>query len=626
MLQDIRHNIQGTTAKIVIGLIVVSFSIFGIESILVGGGGSSVAEVNGEEVTPQELQQAVNTQKRRLIAMMGDNIDPAMLDDEVLSAGALENLINRKLLMQSAEAMDLAVSEREIGRVIGSMEQFQIDGEFSPQLYTSVLSSAGYTPGYFKQTLRDDITLNQLSGGLAGSEFATPLERSLNARLGAEQRDLRYLTIPLDKFVNDQVATEEEIEAYYKANPNDFQTAESVVLEYIELSAEDFRAPVDETAVQEAYRLEVDNAQYKTENRVSHILFEAGADESAEEVQARIDAARARLAEGVDFAEVAREFSDDVGSSTMGGDLGFSSGDAFPPEMEDAIAGLELNTVSDPVKTDAGIHLIKVTERREGSPPTLEELRPQLEDQLQLAAARVELLRTVEQLRDLVFNAESLDGPAAELDLEVQRSEPVTRTQSEGLFAHPALAAAAFSEEVLDEGHNSDVIELSGDRFVVLREHNHSLPEVMPLAEVRDDIAAIITENKARAMVAAEAGQAVRQLRNGADPEQVATSTGYEWQTELAASRRSTTVPNDVLSHAFSMPRPGAGETVVDYIMGSGGDARIIALEKVEEGRYDELEQTQQALLEQQISREYAELLNREFIGGLRAGADISVM
>jgi peptidyl-prolyl cis-trans isomerase D len=626
MLQDIRHNIQGTTAKIVIGLIVVSFSIFGIESILVGGGGSSVAEVNGDEVTPQELQQAVNTQKRRLIAMMGDNIDPAMLDDEVLRAGALDNLINRKLLMQSAQAMDLAVSEREIGRVIGSMEQFQIDGEFSPQLYTSVLSSAGYTPGYFKQTLRDDIAMNQLSGGLAGSEFATPLERSLNARLGAEQRDFRYLTIPLDKFVSDQVATEEEIEAYYKANQNDFLTAESVVLEYIELSAENFRAPVDETAVQEAYRLEVDNAQYKTENRVSHILFEAGADESAEEVQARIDAARARLAEGVDFAEVAREFSDDVGSSTMGGDLGYSSGDAFPPEMEDAIAGLELNTVSDPVKTDAGIHLIKVTERREGSPPTLEELRPQLEDQLQLAAARVELLRTVEQLRDLVFNAESLDGPAAELDLEVQRSEPVTRTQSEGLFAHPALAAAAFSDEVLDEGHNSDVIELSGDRFVVLREHNHSLPEVMPLAEVRDDIAAIITENKARAMVAAEAGQAVRQLRNGADPEQVATSTGYEWQTELAASRRSTTVPTDVLSHAFSMPRPGSGETVVDYIMGPGGDARIIALERVTEGRYDDLEQSQQALLEQQISGEYAKLLNSEFVSGLRAGADISVM
>ena len=626
MLQDIRHSIKGTTAKIIIGLIVVSFSIFGIESILVGGGGSSVAEVNGEEVTPQELQQAVNTQKRRLITMMGDDVDPAMLDDEVLSAGALESLISRKLLMQSAQAMDLAVSEREIGRVIGSMEQFQIDGEFSPQLYTSVLSSAGYTPGYFKQTLRDDITLNQLSGGLAGSEFATSLERSLNARLGAQQRDFRYLTIPLDKYESDQAATAEEIEAYYDANKNDFLTAESVELEYIELSAEDFRVPVDEDAVREAYQLEVAGAQYKTENRVSHILFEQGPDESPEDVQARLDGALARLAEGVDFAEVAREFSDDVGSSGMGGDLGYSSGDAFPPEMEDAIAGLELNTVSIPVTTDAGIHLIKVTERREGSPPTLEELRPQLEEQLQLAAARVELVRTIEELRDLVFIAENLDSPAAELDLEVKRSEPVTRAQSDGLFGYPALVAAAFSEEVLDEGHNSEVIELSGDRFVVLRVHNHNLPEVMPLADVRDEIAATITLDKARAMVAAEAGQVVRQLRNGADPEGVASAAGYQWQTELAADRRNTTVPTDVLRHAFSMPAPSGGEPVVDYILGPGGDARIIALDRVEEGRYDDLEQTQQALLEQQISREYAELLNREFISGLRAGADISVM
>ena len=170
------------------------------------------------------------------------------------------------------------------------------------------------------------------------------------------------------------------------------------------------------------------------------------------------------------------------------------------------------------------------------------------------------------------------------------------------------------------------MIELSGDKFVELREHTHNVPAVRPLADVRDDIAAIITERKARALVAAEAGQAVRQLRNGAGPEEVATKTGYEWQTELAADRRNTAVPSDVLSHAFSMPKPAAGETVVDYVMGPGGDARIIALDRVTEGRFDDLEQSQQAMLEQQISGEYAELLNREFVSGLRAGADISVM
>ena len=126
MLQDIRQNIQGTAAKIVVGLIVVSFSIFGIESILVGGGGGGVAEVNGEEISPLELQQSINAQKRRLIAMMGDRLDPAMLDDELLSPQSLQSLINRKLLTQSAASMKLAVSEREMGALIAGMDQFQL--------------------------------------------------------------------------------------------------------------------------------------------------------------------------------------------------------------------------------------------------------------------------------------------------------------------------------------------------------------------------------------------------------------------------------------------------------------------------------------------------------------------
>ena len=146
MLQDLRKNVQGTTAKIVVGLIVISFSIFGIESILLGGGGSSVAEVNGDEITPMELQQAVNTSKRRLIGMMGDSLDPALLDDERLRPQALESLIARKLEVQAADDMGLAVSEREIGAVIGGMEQFQVDGRFSPDLYKSLLSSSGFTP------------------------------------------------------------------------------------------------------------------------------------------------------------------------------------------------------------------------------------------------------------------------------------------------------------------------------------------------------------------------------------------------------------------------------------------------------------------------------------------------
>jgi peptidyl-prolyl cis-trans isomerase D len=228
MLQDIRKSTQGTAAKVVIGLIVISFALFGIESILLGGGGSSVAEVNGESVSPMELQQAVDTQRRQLIAMLGNDVDPELLDEQRLGARALEGIISRKLLLQSAQAMGLTVSEAELGAVIGGMEQFQLDGQFSPDMYKSLLASAGYTPGTFKQALKDYLMLTQLRSGLAGSDFATSAELALNARVLAEQRDIRYLTIPLESFLAASEPQAAEVEAWYQTNQERFMSEESV--------------------------------------------------------------------------------------------------------------------------------------------------------------------------------------------------------------------------------------------------------------------------------------------------------------------------------------------------------------------------------------------------------------
>jgi peptidyl-prolyl cis-trans isomerase D len=626
MLQDIRKSTQGPAVKIIIGLIVISFAAFGIESILLGGGGNSVAEVNGEEVSAFELQQAVNTAKRRLISMMGDNLDPAMLDDERLTPQALDGLISRKLELQAAQDLGLAISEQQIGAVVGGMEEFQIDGKFSPELYTSLLSESGYTPAYFKQSLTGDLVIGQLRSGLAGSDFATPSELGATARIVAEQRDIRYLTIPVDRFRQETEVGDEEVAAYYEANRDNFMTAETVSLDYIELRPEDFYQPVDESALREAYELEKNSYAYATENRVSHILFEEREGESAEEQQARVEAARDALDAGTEFAEVAGQYSDDVGSASAGGDLGFSSGDAFPEAMEEAIAALEVGAVSEPVETEAGIHLILVTERREGEAPDFDQLRSQLESRLQEDEAIVELLRVVESLRDLSFNSEDLSAPAEELDLTVERSEPVTRNEPEGLFSSPALLEAAFSEEVLDNGHNSEVIELAGQHFVVLRVHTHNLPEVRPLDEVRDDIAARISEEMSRDAVRVEAERLLAELRDGASVESLANERGLEWQVELGADRGNPNVPPQVLARAFQLPRPGEAGSQVDYALLPGGDAVVIELSRVSAGGIDSMNAADRERLAQQLRSEYGGLLDAEYRNGLRASAEINVM
>lgn len=623
MLQDIRQNAQGTAAKIIVGVIVISFALFGIESILLGGGGNSIAEVNGEEISPQELQQSIDTQKRRLISMMGNNFNPAMLDDERLAAQALESLISRKLLVQSARDMDLAVSEGEIGSLVGNMEQFKADGVFSPEVYKSVLSSAGYTPAYFKQVLHDDMLVNQLRSGLAGSDFATPAELSLTARVVSEQRDVRYVTIPQEKFISAAPISKEEIAAYYSNHQSEFRTRESVDLDYIELTLEDFIQPADEQAVLEAFEIAKEGFQYQPRNRVSHILFESTEDGSVDQ---RLAQAQAKLGEGVSFADVAKELSDDVGSASRGGDLGYSDGQAFPEEMEAVIADLQPGAVSAPLETDAGIHLIVVTERSEGEAPSLEEMRPQLEATIQADEARLELVRTVESLKDLVFNAEDLESPATELDLSVASVTGVTRTQGEGVFANEPLLAAAYSEEVLESGHNSEVIELSNDTFVVLRVRAHNVPEAKPLATVQEDIVATIVANNARAALTAAAEKALGQVRSGVSVEDIAEAQGYEWQVELGVNRSNSAVSADVLRRAFELPQPEANTASADYILTQAGDAVVIKLVAVNAGDYASLQKPEQQQIQQQISSEFGSLVNTEFDRGLREGAEISTV
>lgn len=624
MLQDIRKSTRGTTAKVIIGVIVLSFALFGIESILVGGNSNSVAEVNGEAVTPMELQQVVDTQRRQIVSIMGDNVDPAMLDEQRLTSAALESIINRKLLMQAATGLGLTVSERELGAMISGMEQFQVDGRFAPDLYKGMLASAGYTPATFKRALKDDLVLNQLRAGLSGTEFATPVELALNAEVLAEQRDIRYLTIPLALFRDNAVVDEATIEAFYADNEARFMTPESVELNYVELSLEDFMQPVAEAAIEEEYRIEAQSYQYQDENRVSHILLERRSGESDDDFAERLAEVQAALAAGTDFAEVAAALSDDIGSASSGGDLGFTAGDAFPAAMEEAIAVLEVGAISGPVQTEAGTHLLKVTERREAGAPSLAQLRPELEQRLQERQAKLALLSAVEQLRDLAFTADSLARPARELDLEVKRSEPLLRDQPTGPLAHPLIVRAAFSEDVLERGHNSEVLELPENRFVAVHLHRYNPSAVQDLEAVREDIVAAIAEQRARDELIAAAEQAVAAIASGESVEALATRLDYEWQVELGARRDSRMVPRAVLQRAFALGAPGA-EPEVDYLVEPGGDARVVQLLRVTPGNLATLSTEEQSGLARRIRDEYGAIVQVEHQQGLLADADLTV-
>ena len=624
MLQSMRQGAQSTAAKIIIGLIVLSFAAFGLETLLPGGAGTSVAEVNGEEITPFALQEAVTQQKRQLVSILGDDIDPALLDDDRLQPRALDSLIQRTLMLQKSSALNLVASEAQVGKSITSIEAFQLNGEFSADAYRSVLANAGYTPERFRRAQAEDILLTQLQTAISETEFTTTTERAAAANVVAEERDVRYLVVSDSDLVSDDDLSDEALRQYYDENQAAFFNPEKIIAEYIVLEPADFVVSVDEDVVRDQFESVKDEYEVAEQARVSHILLIQGDDESDADFASRLAQVSDRLAGGYEFADVAAELSDDLGSASMGGELGFTDGTAFPEAMEDAIAALTApGEISPPVETDAGTHFIRLEERISGESVDYDSVKAELRASIEAAEAERELLIAVEELRDLAFNAVDLAGPAEAIGAEVQRSSPFSVDDGVGLFEESRLRDVAFAADVKEAGNNSDVVEISGQRYVVLRVSEIKPPQVAPLAEVEAEVRAQVQASAEAAALSNITQTAEQMLKDGESFEAAAKVLGLEWRVELAATRLSSQLPRAVLDAAFDLS--ASEENALRTVPVPGEGYAVVQLARVSAGALSQLNQGEQQQIGALRSSEQQRLAFDEFLLHQRDVADIVV-
>ena len=624
MLQSMRQSTQSTAAKVIIGLIVLSFAAFGLETLLPGGSGTSVAEVNGEEITPFALQEAITQQKRQLVSVLGDDIDPALLDDDRLQPRALQSLIQRALLLQKSTALNLVASEAQVGKSITAIEAFQLNGVFSPDAYKSVLANAGYTPERFRQTQAEDIVLTQLQTAISDTEFATQTELSAMANLIAEERDVRYLVIPETEFVAETDLSDEALKNYYHRNEATFFYPEQVVVDYVLLDPADFVVSVDESVVEEQFEAVKDEYEVAEQARVSHILLIQEGDESDAAYGQRVADVAERIGRGEDFTALAAELSDDLGSASLGGELGFTDGTAFPDEMEAAIAALaEPGDISGAVETDAGTHFIRLEERIAGDSVDYASVRAELRASIEAAEAERDLLVAVEELRDLAFNAPDLSGPAAAIGAEVRVSAPFSLGQGAGLFADTRLRELAFSDDVKVSGNNSEVLELSGQRFIAVWVRDIREPQIAPFAEVETEVRRGLRAELETAELADITERAETLLASGESLEAVANALGVEWRVELAATRLTSQLPQPILESAFAMPQGQTGALRTVSVPGEG--YALVQLARVTPGDVAALSSAETEQLADLRSGEQQRLSFDEFLVFQRNAADVVI-
>jgi peptidyl-prolyl cis-trans isomerase D len=578
MLQDIRENSQGTIAKIIIGLLIVSLSIWGMDAIIGGFSGEpEVATVNGEAITEREFLRVVQLESQQRLSRM-ERPDQSLLDEDQIRSDVLQSLIQQKVLTQDAQEQGLALSDADIDALITQMPQFQVDGVFNSDRFVAAVRNMGMGVTEFRETMRQQYVINQIRAGIAQSGLSASQNAAQVLAIQNQTRDFRVATLSRSS-VSDQVSvTEEEIAAYYEENAEDFQEPEQVTARYIVLSLEALAESIDITDQEvQAYYQERASDLAREERRASHILIEDGAD--AEET---ITTIQEQLAAGESFSALAEEYSVDTVSAEQGGDLGYAGRGVYDPAFEEALFSLEEGQVSESVSTSFGVHLIRVTDVRRSAVPPLAELQDQLRRDLARSRANERFAQVRTDLADQAYSEDNLEVPAQNLGLEIRSKQGITRDGGEPPFDHAGLVRQLFSEDVLDDGFNTELIDVGDNMSVVARVGEYFEARQRPLADVAPQIRSQLTRQKTEEALLERADAMVAELKAGADASSLSLG---EWTAYSDQGRSTASLSSSVMSAVFSLGRPDGSPVYGSEISGSG--VTIIALDAVEEGVVD---------------------------------------
>ena len=629
MLQTIRERAQGWIAWVIVILISIPFALWGIQSYLGVGAEPVVATVNGIEITQREFDMRYQDMRMRLRDRLGAAYRPELFDEKTMRAQVLDSMIQENLLLQVSHGLGLRASDQELRVAIISNPAFQKDGRFDKATYDRMLELQGSRGSQYEEGLRQRIVGTQLQRAVAASALITEREVAEAVRLDRQLRQVTYIRLPKSVFVSDDAVAEVDVEAYYQANQERFQSPERVKLSYLILDAEsiDQAQTPDEEELLRRYEDEVERFRQPEQRRARHILvtLDAGADEQSEaEAKSRIESVRARVLAGEDFSTIAKELSEDPGTASQGGDLGLFGQGLMDPAFDQAVFALETGALSEPVRSQFGYHLIEVTEILPESQKPFEEVREQLVAEVTKSNAEGLFYDWAEQLANLAYeNPDSLEPAAEALGITLQVSDWVDRTGGEGVLANPKVIAAAFSDDVLSEGLNSELIEPERNvlKAIALRvlEHEEAAPK--SLETVRDDITAALRAQHAEASAKAAAEKIAVGLESG--EELTFSLADYEANDAGLITRNAAEVLAGVRELAFSLPRPAEGSASFGSSVLANGDAVVVTVSKVVDGVLAELDEAERARAKRELEQYFGTSYYEQLLADLERRANI---
>ncbi|WP_165310761.1 peptidylprolyl isomerase [Vibrio ziniensis] len=575
MMDRLREGVNSIAVKIILGLIILSFIFAGVGSYLVSGSNNAAAKVGNTEIDRGQFEQAYQNERNRMQSQMGDYFANLLADPAYVASfrkSVLDRMINDVLIEQHANSLGLTVSDAQVRKLILDMPQFQSAGKFDQDIYQAALRRAGFSAESFAEYLRRDLLRSQLTSALQGSEFILKGEIDTQSALIAQTRDIRTVTLSLKDFASKATISDEDAQKYYSENTEHYTRPEQVKVAYIELSAEKMaeQVAISDEQVKEYYQEHLDKYSTAEQREVSHILVQ-GDDEA--KAQAILD----ELNAGADFAKLAEEKSEDIGSSDNGGSLGWIEHDTMDPAFDAAAFSLaSVGDVSDLVKSDFGYHIIKLDGIKASVAKPLAEVAAEIKTELASQKAVDSFYELQTQLEKVAFEyPDSLDAAAKAISAQVVKTDFISQSDMPELLQNAAVQQAIQSPEVKEDGLNSSVIEVAPEHIVVVRVEETRPEMVLPLEVVKEQVIAQLSNVKGEQQALELSDKLLAALKQG--------DKSLLEENKLAFGELETVDRGYPLAQAvYAMPKPQANQVVYAQTKDLDGNIVLVELSKVE--------------------------------------------
>jgi len=587
MLQDMRKSAQGTVAKIVVGFIIVIFALFGVESIVGSiGGEPEVASVNGEGITESSFTRALEGKRRQILSQMGERVDPDLIDEGLLRSSVLEGMIQEEILKQDADDKGLFVSVDAVDSYIRGIEQFKVDGVFDGERLQVILRNAGLTLNSYRESLRSQFVLNQSRSALIASAFVLKDERNEIIELDRQARSFGVATVLQADYLDAITVSDDEINAYYQENKASYKKPKNVDVSFIEIQRSDLSKEI-EVSDEELLKLyESDKAEFEgdEERQAAHILIKIDDNTQEEQALEKITAIEARLKAGEEFSVLAAELSEDEGSAKEGGDLGRSGRGVYVSDFEAALFSLKEGETTAPVKTEFGYHLIKLLSVQQAEIPSYEEMSGVLSKRLRDQRVAQLYAEKTESLADISYAASDLSEPADELGLDVKQLAGVSEQSTHKVFSNIKVQRMLFSDELVKDQNNSEIIEIDDGYSVVFRVNTLHKESVLALEDVKLQVERVLKVQKTAEFAESVGGAFVARVKSGEEAKAVSADMGLNWQEHVDVKRDAINVGRELVTKVFTLAKSETGSENVVGFNTSGGDYSVVILHGVKEG------------------------------------------